>query len=77
MPKPYRHSSAVAYLESIAELAARGVGVAWCITDPKEDRCFGSISLNGLGGMRSVPRSVIGHTLTDGAGAWSPGLFDW
>jgi RimJ/RimL family protein N-acetyltransferase len=59
MPKPYRHSSAVAYLESIAELAARGVGVAWCITDPKEDRCLGSISLNGLGGY--AKRAEIGY----------------
>ena len=59
MPKPYRHSSAVAYLESIAELAARGVSVAWCITDPKEDRCLGSISLNGLGGY--AKRAEIGY----------------
>jgi [ribosomal protein S5]-alanine N-acetyltransferase len=59
MPKPYRHSSAVAYLESIAELAARGVGVAWCITDPREDRCLGSISLNGLGG--DAKRAEIGY----------------
>jgi ribosomal-protein-alanine N-acetyltransferase len=59
MPKPYRHSSAVAYLEGIAELAARGVGVAWCITDPKEDRCLGSISLNGLGG--DAKRAEIGY----------------
>ena len=59
MPRPYRHSSAVAYLESIAELAARGVGVVWCITDPEEDRCLGSISLNGLGGY--AKRAEIGY----------------
>jgi RimJ/RimL family protein N-acetyltransferase len=59
MPRPYRHGSAVAYLESIAELAARGVGVAWCITDPEEDRCLGSISLNGLGGY--AKRAEIGY----------------
>jgi RimJ/RimL family protein N-acetyltransferase len=59
MPQPYRHSSAVAYLEGIAELAARGVGVAWCITDSKEDRCLGSISLNGLGGY--AKRAEIGY----------------
>ena len=59
MPRPYRHGSAVAYLESIAELAARGVGVVWCITDPEEDRCLGSISLNGLGGYAN--RAEIGY----------------
>ena len=59
MPRPYRHSSAVAYLESIAELAARGVGVVWCITDPEEDRCLGSISLNGLRGY--AKRAEIGY----------------
>lgn len=59
MPQPYQYNSAVAYLESIAELAARGVGVAWCITDPKEDRCLGSISLNGIGGY--AKRAEIGY----------------
>ena len=59
MPQPYQYNSAVAYLESIAELAARGLGVAWCITDPKEDRCLGSISLNGIGGY--AKRAEIGY----------------
>lgn len=59
MPQPYQYNSAVAYMESIAELAARGFGVAWCITDPKEDRCLGSISLNGLGGY--AKRAEIGY----------------
>lgn len=59
MPQPYQYNSAVAYLESIAELAARGFGVAWCITDPKEDRCLGSISLNGIGGY--AKRAEIGY----------------
>jgi [ribosomal protein S5]-alanine N-acetyltransferase len=58
-PQPYEHDSALAYLESIAELAARGAGVAWCIADPQDDRCLGSISLDGLSGYAS--RGEIGY----------------
>jgi [ribosomal protein S5]-alanine N-acetyltransferase len=59
MPQPYQRDSARAYLEGIAELAARGVGVAWCIADPEDDRCLGSISLDGLGGY--AKRGEIGY----------------
>jgi [ribosomal protein S5]-alanine N-acetyltransferase len=59
MPQPYRPGSARAYLEGIAELAARSVGVAWCIADPEDDRCLGSISLDGLGGY--AKRGEIGY----------------
>jgi ribosomal-protein-alanine N-acetyltransferase len=59
MPQPYQRNSARAYLEGIAELAARGVGVAWCIADPEDDRCLGSISLDGLGGY--AKRGEIGY----------------
>ena len=59
MPQPYQRDSAWAYLEGIAELAARGVGMAWCIADPEDDRCLGSISLDGLGGY--ARRGEIGY----------------
>ena len=59
MPQPYQRDSARAYLEGTAELAARGVGVAWCIADPENDRCLGSISLDGLGGY--AKRGEIGY----------------
>jgi [ribosomal protein S5]-alanine N-acetyltransferase len=59
MPQPYLRGSAQAYLEGIAELAARGLGVAWCIADPEDDQCLGSISLDGLGGY--AKRGEIGY----------------
>jgi RimJ/RimL family protein N-acetyltransferase len=48
MPRPYQRQNALAYLESLGELAARGIGVTWCLADPRDDRCLGSISLDGL-----------------------------
>jgi RimJ/RimL family protein N-acetyltransferase len=59
MPEPYERGSALAYLDGIAELAARGVGLAWCVADPQDDRCLGSISLDGLGGY--AKRGEIGY----------------
>jgi [ribosomal protein S5]-alanine N-acetyltransferase len=59
MPRPYQRHNALAYLDSITELAARGAGVAWCIADPKDDRCLGSISLDGLNGY--AKRAEIGY----------------
>jgi RimJ/RimL family protein N-acetyltransferase len=48
MPRPYQRHNALAYLESLGELAARGIGVTWCLADPVDDQCLGSISLDGL-----------------------------
>jgi RimJ/RimL family protein N-acetyltransferase len=59
MPRPYERHNAFAYLESMSELAARGEGVAWCIADPRDDRCLGSISLDGLNGY--AKRGEIGY----------------
>jgi len=59
MPRPYERHNAFAYLESIGELAARWAGVAWCIADPTDDRCLGSISLDGLNGY--AKRGEIGY----------------
>ena len=59
MPQPYARDSAQAYLQAIAELAAQGIGLAWCIADPEDDRCLGSISLDGLGGY--AKRGEIGY----------------
>jgi ribosomal-protein-alanine N-acetyltransferase len=59
MPRPYERHNAFSYLESIGELAARGAGVAWCIADPRDDRCLGSISLDGLNGY--AKRGEIGY----------------
>jgi len=59
MPRPYQRHNAFSYLESIGELAARGAGVAWCIADPRDDRCLGSISLDGFNGY--ARRGEIGY----------------
>jgi RimJ/RimL family protein N-acetyltransferase len=59
MPRPYERHNALAYLQSVGELAARGAGVAWCIADPRDDRCLGSISLDGLNGY--AKRGEIGY----------------
>lgn len=59
MPRPYQRHNAFAYLDSIAELAARGAGLAWCMADPTDDRCLGSISLAGLSGY--AKRAEIGY----------------
>jgi [ribosomal protein S5]-alanine N-acetyltransferase len=59
MPRPYERHNAFAYLDSIGELAARTAGVAWCIADPSDDRCMGSISLDGLNSY--AKRGEIGY----------------
>jgi ribosomal-protein-alanine N-acetyltransferase len=59
MPRPYQPHNAFAYLESLRELAARGIGVTWCMADPEDDRCLGSISLDGLNGY--ARRGEIGY----------------
>ena len=59
MPRPYQRHNAFSYLESIGELAARGAGVTWCIADPRDDRCLGSISLDGFNGY--AKRGEIGY----------------
>jgi RimJ/RimL family protein N-acetyltransferase len=59
MPQPYDRESALAYLDGIAEMAARGAGLAWCIADPDTDDCLGSINLEGLAGY--AKRGEIGY----------------
>ncbi|HEY5820618.1 MAG TPA: GNAT family N-acetyltransferase [Propionibacteriaceae bacterium] len=59
MPQPYTHHDALDYIELTRELAARRSGLAWCIADPHDDRCLGSISLEGFGGYSR--RAEIGY----------------
>ena len=59
LPRPYAHSDALSYLEHTQELAARGTGLVWCIADPEDDRCLGSIGLEGLSSY--APRAEIGY----------------
>ena len=59
LPRPYEISHALAYLEAVQELAATGSGEVWCVADPDDGRCLGSISLEGLGGY--AKRAEIGY----------------
>ena len=59
LPSPYTRADAVAYLEHTRELAAGGCGLVWCIADAADDRCLGSIGLEGLGGH--APQAEIGY----------------
>ena len=49
----------LAYLEAVQELAATGSGEVWCVADPDDGRCLGSISLEGFG--RYAKRAEIGY----------------
>ena len=71
MPRPYRPDNALAYLDATAELAARAAGLTWCIADPADDRCLGSISLEGLGGYCDAWRDrLLGTPATRGVAEW-------
>ena len=59
LPRPYVRADALSYLEHTRELAARGVGLVWCIADADDDRCLGSIGLEGLSSY--APRAEIGY----------------
>jgi RimJ/RimL family protein N-acetyltransferase len=45
LPRPYRGEDALAYIRSREEEHAAGQGVHWCLADPGDDRCLGSVSL--------------------------------
>lgn len=69
LPRPYGPADASGYLGFAREQAARGRGMIWCIADPDDDRCLGSIGLEGLGGY--ARRAEIGywaHPTTRGTG---------
>ena len=82
LPRPYAHADALSYLEHTRELAARGTGLVWCIADAEDDRCLGSIGLEGLSSY--APRAEIGywaHPQARGPGdghrrpsGWSPAM---
>ncbi len=59
LPQPYGRADASDYVESARELPARGLGLVWCLADPVDDRCLGSLSLEGLGGY--ARRAEIGY----------------
>jgi RimJ/RimL family protein N-acetyltransferase len=59
LPRTYRRQHALDYLGSIREQAARGTGLVWCVADVADDRCLGSLALEGFGGY--ARRAEIGY----------------
>ncbi|WP_375423758.1 GNAT family N-acetyltransferase [uncultured Friedmanniella sp.] len=59
LPRRYSVADALGYVEATREAAARATGVAWCVADADDDRCLGSVSLEGFGGYHR--RAEIGY----------------
>jgi ribosomal-protein-alanine N-acetyltransferase len=59
LPRRYTRASALQFVESTRELAAEGSGLVWCVADADDDRCLGSIGLEGFGGY--ARRAEIGY----------------
>lgn len=55
LPSPYQLADAQWYVRSREELHAAGRGLYWCVADPDDDRCLGSIALVNLGGPDPQP----------------------
>lgn len=55
LPDPYRVSDAQWYIRSREEQHASARGLYWCVADPGDDRCLGSIALIGLAGPYAEP----------------------
>jgi [ribosomal protein S5]-alanine N-acetyltransferase len=47
LPRPYTLRDADAFIEGTREMAAQRHGLGWCVADPVDDRCVGSVSLEG------------------------------
>ena len=50
LPTPYRVSDAQWYVRSREEQHASARGLYWCVADPLDGRCIGSVALMGLAG---------------------------
>jgi RimJ/RimL family protein N-acetyltransferase len=59
LPRSYDRRHALAYLASVREHAAQGTGLVWCVADAADDRCLGSVGLEGFGGYSR--RAEIGY----------------
>ncbi len=61
LPAPYTLCDAQWYLRSREEQHARGAGVYWCVADPGDDQCLGSLGLMEL--LGPLPEPEIGYWL--------------
>jgi len=55
LPSPYQLADAQWYIRSREEQHATGRGLYWCVADPGDDRCLGSIALINLAGPDASP----------------------
>jgi RimJ/RimL family protein N-acetyltransferase len=59
LPRPYGLLDADAFVEGAREMAARRHGLAWCVADPADGRCLGSVSVEGYANY--ARRGEIGY----------------
>lgn len=59
LPRTYGGAEALVYVEATREAAADGTGLVWCVAEAADDRCLGSVSLEGFGGYSR--RAEIGY----------------
>lgn len=59
LPRPYTLLDADAFTERGREMAAQGHGLAWCIADPADDRCLGTVSVEDY--VNYARRGEIGY----------------
>jgi RimJ/RimL family protein N-acetyltransferase len=59
LARTYTREHALGYIEGTRGMAAAGTGLVWCVADADDDRCLGSIGLEGFGGYSR--RAEIGY----------------
>jgi RimJ/RimL family protein N-acetyltransferase len=59
LPSPYGEADALRFLEAVQDMGAQGHGLGWCVADLVDDRCVGSLGLDGFGGYSR--RAEIGY----------------
>lgn len=59
LPAPYDLADAAEFLDSARERAAQSAGLLWCVADIGDDRCLGSVALDGYAGYSG--RGEIGY----------------
>jgi RimJ/RimL family protein N-acetyltransferase len=55
LPSPYTVADAQEFVRTREDLHATGAGLSWCVADPDDDRCLGSISVFNLNGPHPTP----------------------
>lgn len=67
LPDPYDEAAALGYLASCAESHAAGTGAFWCLADPADDTCIGSLAVMGIVRGPGVAHAEVGYWLLPAA----------